>query len=154
MLNKMAKMGLVKKIPTLGRENYYKVESPPLSLILYAESKYMVSERDVKIPELPIGKEVQFSVGEMLAKYFGGELYYSPREDIDIVIVKRKKPIWAFEVKIGEITRAEMIEGVKRMSKVAEKVGFVSLKEKPEEIADLSLGPKELIKIAKELSKI
>ena len=27
MINKMIKMGLVKKIPTLGRENYYKVES-------------------------------------------------------------------------------------------------------------------------------
>ena len=40
------------------------------------------------------------------------------------------------------------------MSKIAERVGFVSLKEKPEEIGDLSLGPKELIKIAKELSKI
>jgi len=154
MINKMAKMGLVKKIPTLGRENYYKVESPPLSLVLYAESKYMVSEREVKAPELPIGKEVQFTVGEMLAKYFGGEQYYSPKEDIDVVIVKRKKPIWAFEVKIGEIGKSEMLEGVKRMSKVAEKVGFVSLKEKPEEIGDLSLGPKELVKIAKELSKI
>jgi hypothetical protein len=35
MVNKFVKMELVKKIPTLSRENYYKVDSPPLSLALY-----------------------------------------------------------------------------------------------------------------------
>ncbi|WP_236752257.1 hypothetical protein [Acidianus sp. HS-5] len=146
-------MGLVQKIPTLSKENYYKVYSPQLSLALYAEAKYRVSELDVKVNELPIGREVQFSVGELLAKYFGGVLYYSPKEDIDVVIVKKKKPIWAFEVKMGEITRGEAKEAIKRMSKVAEKVGLVSLKEKPEEISDLSIGPKELLEIAEEVRK-
>ncbi|ACP37407.1 AAA family ATPase [Saccharolobus islandicus] len=152
MINKLAKMGLVSKILTLGKENYYKVSSPPLSLILYAESKYMVSERDALIEELPIGREVQFSIGEMLAKYFGGQLYYSPKEDIDVVIVRKKKPIWAFEIKMGEITKSEALNSIKRMSKVSERVGFVSLKEKPNDYGDLNLGPKELMQIAKELS--
>ncbi len=152
MINKLAKMGLVSKILTLGKENYYKVSSPPLSLILYAESKYMVGERDALIEELPIGREVQFSIGEMLAKYFGGQLYYSPKEDIDVVIVKKKKPIWAFEIKMGEITKSEALNSIKRMSKVSERVGFVSLKEKPNDYGDLNLGPKELMQIAKELS--
>jgi hypothetical protein len=143
---------LVSKILTLGKENYYKVSSPPLSLILYAESKYMVGERDALIEELPIGREVQFSIGEMLAKYFGGQLYYSPKEDIDVVIVKKKKPIWAFEIKMGEITKSEALNSIKRMSKVSERVGFVSLKEKPNDYGDLNLGPKELMQIAKELS--
>jgi len=58
MVNKLVKMGLVKKIPTLSRENYYKVDTPPLSLALYAESKYAVGERDVEIPDLPVGREV------------------------------------------------------------------------------------------------
>lgn len=49
-------MGLVEKIPTLSKENFYAVKSPPLSLSLYAEAKYAVSERDVKVPSLPIGK--------------------------------------------------------------------------------------------------
>jgi len=153
ILNRLMKMGLVKKIPTLGRENYYMVSSPPLSLILYAESKYLVSERDVEVPELPIGREVQFTIGEMLARYFGGELYYSPREDIDIVVVKKRKPIWAFEVKVGEITKSEALEGLKRMSKVSEKVGFISLRQKPDDFGDLSLGPNELVKIAEQLVK-
>ncbi|WP_229768289.1 hypothetical protein [Sulfodiicoccus acidiphilus] len=30
LLNRLVKMGLVEKIPTLGRENYYKVSSRPL----------------------------------------------------------------------------------------------------------------------------
>ncbi|ADX82144.1 conserved hypothetical protein [Sulfolobus islandicus HVE10/4] len=143
---------MVSKILTLGKENYYKLSSPPLSLILYAESKYMVSERDALIEELPIGREVQFSIGEMLAKYFGGQLYYSPKEDIDVVIVKKKKPIWAFGIKMGEITKSEALNSIKRMSKVSERVGFVSLKEKPNDYGDLNLGPKELMQIAKELS--
>lgn len=153
MVNKLVKMGLVQKVPTLSRENYYRVNSPPLSLALYAEAKYAVSELDVEVRELPIGREVQFSVGELLAKYFGGVLHYSPREDIDVVIVKGKKPVWAFEVKVGEITREEAREAVKRMSRVAEKVGLVSLRERPEEIADMSVGPKELLEIAEEVRK-
>lgn len=37
------------------------------------------------------------------------------------------------------------------MSRVAEKVGLVSLKERPEDYGDLSIGPKELIEIADEV---
>ncbi|NON63530.1 AAA family ATPase [Acidianus sp. RZ1] len=152
MVNKLAKMGLVQKIPTLSRENFYKIRSPPLSLILYAESKYSVSETELKVETLPIGREVQFSIGEMLAKYFNGELYYSPKEDIDIVIMKKRVPIWGFEVKMGEITRSEALNAVKRISKVAKNVGLISLREKPPEgYADLSLGPDELKEIAGKL---
>jgi len=153
MVNKLVKMGLVKKIPTLSRENYYKVDSPPLSLTLYAESKYAVGDRDVEIPDLPIGREVQFSVGEMLARYFKGTLHYSPRKDIDVVIVRGRRPIWAFEVKVGEITREEAMRAVRRMSKVAEKVGLVSLRERPGDYGDLSLGPRELLDIARRVSR-
>ena len=48
MVNKLVKMRLVQKIPTLSREKYYKVKSPPLSLSLYAHSKYVISETDAK----------------------------------------------------------------------------------------------------------
>ncbi|BFH74773.1 hypothetical protein SJAV_27170 [Sulfurisphaera javensis] len=54
---------------------------------------------------------------------------------------------------MGEITTSEAKEVVKKLSKVAPKVGLISLKEKPPEIADVSLGPKELINIAKEMNK-
>lgn len=54
MINKLVKMGLVQRIPTLSRENFYKIRSSPLSLILYAESKYSVNETEVKVETLPI----------------------------------------------------------------------------------------------------
>ena len=153
MVNKLAKMGLVQKIPTLSRENYYRIRSPALSLTLYAESKYAISETDLEVKDLPIGREVQFSIGEMLSKYFGGVQYYSPKEDIDVIIVKKKKPIWAFEIKMGEFSSSEAREVVKRMDKIAEKVGLVSLREKPPDYGDLSIGPEELIEIANQLVK-
>jgi len=154
MVNKLVKMGLAQKIPTLSKEKYYKIRSPPLSLTLYAESKYAISETDLEVKDLPIGREVQFSIGEMLSKYFGGVQYYSPKEDIDVIIVKKKKPIWAFEVKMGEFTSSEAKEAVKKMSKIAEKVGLVSLREKPPDYGDISIGPKELLEIANQLTKL
>jgi hypothetical protein len=39
------------------------------------------------------------------------------------------------------------------MSKIAEKVGLVSLRERPGDYGDLSLGPKELLEIAREVSR-
>ncbi|MEJ2775349.1 AAA family ATPase [Sulfolobaceae archaeon RB850M] len=154
MVNKLVKMGLAQKIPTLSKEKYYKIRSPPLSLTLYAESKYAISETDLEVKDLPIGREVQFSIGEMLSKYFGGVQYYSPKEDIDVIIVKKKKPVWAFEVKMGEFTSSEAKEAVKKMSKIAEKVGLVSLRERPPDYGDISIGPKELLEIANQLTKL
>jgi len=152
ILNKLSNMGLVQKVPTLGRGNYYKIESPVVSLILYAEAKYKVSERDVSVQELPLGREAQFAVGELLARHFNGTLYYSPKEDIDVVIVQKKKPVWSFEVKVGKITNTEAREAVARMSRVTKNTGLVSLRERPPDIADVSLGPEELISLAKKLS--
>ncbi|BBD73397.1 hypothetical protein HS1genome_1786 [Sulfodiicoccus acidiphilus] len=70
-----------------------------------------MSEREGKVGELPVGRELQFNVGEMLARYFGGTLRRSPREDIDVVIVKGRKATWTFEVKVGQITRGEPPRG-------------------------------------------
>jgi len=39
------------------------------------------------------------------------------------------------------------------MDKIAEKVGLVSLREKPPDYGDLSIGPEELIEIANQLVK-
>ncbi len=104
--------------------------------------------------ELPIGREVQFSVGEMLANYFNAAQYYSPREDIDVILVKGRRRIWAFEVKQGGFTQREAIDAVAKMRRVAERVGLVSLSEKPPEVGDLSIGPPgELLNMAEELAR-
>ncbi|ABP95269.1 MULTISPECIES: AAA family ATPase [Metallosphaera] len=151
LMNRLSKMGLVRKIRTLGKELYYRHVSPVISLAFYAESKYLVSDRDVKIPELPIGLEVQFSVGEMISEYYGGDFVYSPREDIDVIVMKGRRRLIAFEVKMGEISESEAREAVRRMGRVAERVGLISLRERPPEIGDVSLGPTELLEMSREL---
>ena len=153
ILSKLSKMGVLRAVPTLGRERYYTVRSPVLSLILYAEAKYSVSDLGAAPPELPIGREVQFTVGEMLASYYGAVQRYSPREDIDVVLTRGRRRLWAFEVKLGPFTRPEAAEAVARLRKVAERAGLVSLSERPPEVGDASLGPQELYQMARELAK-
>ncbi|MEZ0318580.1 MAG: hypothetical protein ABWK05_01115 [Pyrobaculum sp.] len=72
--------------------------------MLYAEAKYSVSDTEAPPPELPIGREVQFSVGELLAELHDAMLYYSPRGDVDVVLVKGRRRVWAYEVKTGPFT--------------------------------------------------
>ncbi|MFZ8810664.1 MAG: ATP-binding protein, partial [Pyrobaculum sp.] len=56
-------------------------------------------------------------------------------------------------VEIGEITRYEAVRAVKRMSKVAEKIGLVSLRGRSGDYGDLSLGPRWLLEIARKVSR-
>jgi len=151
ILHKLTEMGILRAIPTLGREKYYTVRSPALSMILYAEAKYSISDVGQAEVELPLGREAQFTVGEMLANYYGAVQYYSPREDIDVVLVKGRERVWAFEVKLGPFTRREAVEAAAKLKRVAKRAGLVSLSETPPDVADASLGPGELLQMAKEL---
>ncbi|MGC8583971.1 MAG: ATP-binding protein [Thermoproteus sp.] len=153
ILARLAKMGVLRAIPTLGRERYYAVRSPALSLILYAEAKYNVSDLGSTPPELPLGREAQFTVGEMLAEHFGATQRYSPREDVDVVLTRGRRRIWAFEVKMGPFTAGEAKEAASKLRKVAEKTGLVSLAETPPDVADLSLGPRELVEMARDIAR-
>lgn len=153
ILSRLAKMGVLRAIPTLGRERYYVVRSPALSMLLYAEAKYHVGDLDATPPELPLGREAQFSIGEMLADYFDAAQRYSPREDIDVVLTKGRRRLWAFEVKTGPFTRQEAVEAAAKLKRVAERAGLVSLSEKPPDVADLSIGPQELVDMAKEMAR-
>lgn len=153
ILSRLTKMGVLRAIPTLGREKYYVVRSPALSSLLYAEAKYHVGDLDATPPELPLGREAQFSVGEMLADYFDAAQRCSPREDIDVVLTKGRRRLWAFEVKMGPFTQREAVEAVAKLKRVAERAGLVSLSERPPDVADLSVGPKELVDMAKEMAR-
>ncbi len=153
ILSKLTQMGLLRGIPTLGRERYYVIRSPVLSLILYAEAKYSITELGVSSIELPIGREVQFSIGEMLSNYFNATQHYSPKEDIDVVLVRGRRRVWAFEIKQGAFTQREAVEAVSKMRRIAEKVGLVSLSERPPDVGDVSIGPQELLSMAEELAR-
>ena len=148
-------MGLVMKVPIYGEKRkarwYYKISSPIISLLFYAEAKYSVSFTE-SVGELPIGREVQFSIGEMLAEKYKATLAYSPYEDIDIVLMDKSKPIIGYEVKMGEFTKSEAERAVERIRRAGiPKAGLISLSERPDFNADEVLGPEELVKVADEV---
>ena len=165
LLSQLEKMGLVEKIPlwkTRRNRYYYKHRSPLLSILLRIDE--LVEEHGVE-PDIQsiiydIALETQFMLGELLARYHKLSRAYTilphGQGDIDIVLLdKTKKPVIAYEVKIGEITRNEARKIVERIKEYGiPRVGLVSLTEKPlEEKVDEALGPQEIIAIAEELRK-
>ncbi|MCY0882990.1 MAG: AAA family ATPase [Acidianus infernus] len=105
-LETLQNMGLVEKIPIYGEKKrarwYYKISSPIISLIFYAEAKYNVSFTE-NVGELPIGREVQFSIGDLLAEKHSATLAYSPYEDIDIVLLDKgiKRVFYSMRIRTG-----------------------------------------------------
>jgi len=163
LLSQLERMGLVEKIPlwkTRGGRYYYKHRSPLLSILLKIEE--LVEEHGVK-PDpqtlmYDLALELQFMLGELLARHHGLNRAYTilphRQGDIDIVLLdKSKKPVIAYEVKIGEISRSEARKAIEKIRGYGiPRVGLISLSEKPpEENIDEALGPQEIIVIAEEL---
>jgi predicted AAA+ superfamily ATPase len=154
-LETLVNMGLVEKIPIYGERKrarwYYRISSPIISLMFYAEAKYNISFSE-RAEDLPLGREIRFSIGELLAEKYEADLAYSPYEDIDVVLLKKGKPIIGYEVKIGEFNKAEADRAIERIRSAGiPRAGLVSLKEKPNFNADEELGPEELVNCAKEV---
>ncbi|WP_231136295.1 hypothetical protein [Acidianus ambivalens] len=104
------------------------------------------------VGELPIGREVQFSIDELLAEKHNATLAYSPYEDIDIVLLEKGKPIIGYEVKLGEFSKAEAEKSIERIRRAGiPKAGLISLKEKPNFNADEELGPGDLVRISRDV---
>ncbi|MGC8832183.1 MAG: hypothetical protein ACP5PQ_06355, partial [Thermoproteota archaeon] len=123
-----------------------------------SESSYMKIDRSMVLSVL--GKELQFSLGEMLAEYLGGIRSYmilpDGKGDVDIVILdsKGKTPIIGYEVKIGEISESEAKKAVEQIhSQGIPRAGLVSLSEKPPRVAGSheEIGPEELVDLAMKL---
>ncbi|MQL56188.1 AAA family ATPase [Acidianus ambivalens] len=155
-LDTLFKMGLIKKIRVYkggkGSEWYHDLDSPIMSVTFYAEAKYKVSEKGNKIVDLsyPISKELQFSIGEMLAEYYNAELAYVPQGDIDVVLLKKGKPFIAYEVK-NKFTEKEARKAIERIKDFGiSRAGLVGVLEDPPNSED-SIGPERLIEIAKEI---
>jgi len=158
ILDTLANMGLVEKIKIYGDRRrarwYYRISSPIISLMFYAEAKYNVSFTET-LGELPIGREVQFSIGEMMAEYKNLTFAYSPYEDIDVVLLNNDKPVIGYEVKLGRFSKSEGEKSVERIRRAGiPKAGLISLTEKPNfSLADEVLGPEDLVKIAEYVFK-
>ncbi|MEM3216039.1 MAG: hypothetical protein QXS17_03935 [Candidatus Micrarchaeaceae archaeon] len=161
ILDKLAKMGLVEKIPlwnVKGARFYYRINSPVLSIAYYLDQKYRIAESGVEVQkpviESLIGKEVERAISNLLSQYKGlrGAYTIAKDGDIDVVLLdkKAKNPLAAYEVKIGEISTAEAHKAIERIHSAGiADVGLVSLSKKPGEVkgANELLGPDELFDI-------
>ncbi|NHV99108.1 MAG: ATP-binding protein [Thaumarchaeota archaeon] len=170
LLERLTCMGILEKIPlwkTRGSRNYFKHRSPLLSLVYYLDQKLNISESPrVKIDEgiilSVLGRELQFSLGEMLAEYLGGVRSYmilpGGKGDVDIVILdsKGRAPMIGYEVKIGEISESEARRSIELIhSQGIPRAGLISLSEKPPRVSGSheELGPEELASITRKLRR-
>ncbi|MGC8831950.1 MAG: AAA family ATPase [Thermoproteota archaeon] len=170
LLERLTGMGLLEKIllwKTRGSRYYFKHRSPLLSVIYYIDQKYNITDGIYRVVDSNqflsvIGREFQFSLGEMLAEYIDGRRGYAilpnGQGDIDIVILdsKGKKPIVGYEVKIGELDRHEAEKAVETIhSHGIPKAGLVSASTRPPSVPGSyeELGPEELVNIAEHVSR-
>jgi hypothetical protein len=163
VLEKMAKMGLVRKLKawrSRGARVYYRHYSPLLSLVYYLDQKFSVSEGYPADPESArsaMGREVEYCVAELMAERDGGApgFHVSPEGDVDVVILKGGRAVAGYEVKVGAFERSEARRAIERMCSLGlPRTGLVSLKERPPEIEGAeTLGPEDLVAAAERVSR-
>ena len=165
LLTQLEDVGLVEKIrlwKTRRNRYYYKHRSPLLSILLRVSEQ--VEECGIRPDHQSVmydlALETQFMLGELLAKHHNLIRAYTilphGEGDIDIVLLsKGKKPVIAYEVKEGEATRSEVRKATDKIRKYGiPMAGIISLTEKPPtENSDETLGPEEVIAIAKKLRR-
>ncbi|MGC9001279.1 MAG: hypothetical protein ACP5J2_09985, partial [Caldisericum sp.] len=151
---------------TRGSRYYFK-HSPIVSIAYYIDQKLNLTEGMHKKVEANLvssimGKEFQFSLGEMLAEYISGRRGYTilPNKegDIDIIILdaKGKKPIIGYKVKIGKIEAEDAKKAVEKIHSYGiPKAGLISASAKLESVPGSyeELGPEEIIEIAEKVNR-
>lgn len=116
VLRVLEEMGLVKRVPlwrTRGARVYYRHRSPLLSLL------YSVADVVEELGQPPsvealrsrYGVELQFTLGELLARLHGARRGYSLQpsgRDVDVVLLDgRGRPLIGYEVKMGRMAAGE-----------------------------------------------
>ncbi|MGB9727927.1 MAG: AAA family ATPase [Nitrososphaeria archaeon] len=169
LLDRLCEMGILEKImlyKTRGSRYYFK-HSPIVSIAYYIDQKLNLTEGMHKKVEANLvssimGKEFQFSLGEMLAEYISGRRGYTilPNKegDIDIIILdaKGKKPIIGYKVKIGKIEAEDAKKAVEKIHSYGiPKAGLISASAKLESVPGSyeELGPEEIIEIAEKVNR-
>ena len=162
ILDQMARMGLVEKIPlwrTRGARVYYRHRSSLASILLRLDEEYGEGQALPSSSEIfsYLGLELQFFLGELLAEHKGLKRAYTilpgGRGDIDIVLTRKGRPVIAYEVKAGAISVKEAKEIVEKIKEYGvPKVGLVSLAERPPEAAEETPGPEDVVRVAKDLA--
>jgi hypothetical protein len=166
IIERLVNMGLLEKISlwkTRGARFYFKHRSPIVSIIQYIDQKLNITETpkinvNREIVTNAISREIQFSLGEMMAEYIGGKRAYTIllNGDIDIVILdeRGRTPIIGYEVKIGDIDVSEARKAIERIhGQGIPRAGLISISTKPPKIPGSyeEIGPEEIIGIAERI---
>ena len=116
VLRVLEEVGLVERIPlwrTRRARVYYRHRSSLVSL-LYSIADYVEEVGETPSPDTLLaryGVELQFNLGELLAERKGLRRGYSIPQggrDIDVVLLdKRGRPEWGYEVKMGRLDTRE-----------------------------------------------
>jgi len=116
VLRVLEEIGLVERVPlwrTRRARVYYRHRSSLVSL-LYSVADYVEEVGGMPSPDMLLaryGVELQFGLGELLAERRGLRRGYSIPQggrDIDVVLLdKRGKPEWGYEVKMGRLDARE-----------------------------------------------
>ena len=102
----MEDMDLIERIPIYdSRGNYYTVKSKVMELYFYIDEKYNIESSNTTLIKKVINERmpfhIQFFAGELMAEILDGTFrYYVAKDhDIDIIVTKRKRPVFIGEVK-------------------------------------------------------
>jgi len=171
VLDKLASMGLVTRTRlwrTRGRRIYYRHASPLLGIIYGLVERHAVDEYPAPVGSLEnsslslYSRELQFSLAELLAEHHEGLPAYTilpgGRGDVDIVVLDKRarRPLAAYEVKLGTCSREDYSKALERARAVAaERAGIICLKhplDEPPRGLEL-LGPEEIHRIAVETAR-
>ncbi len=161
-LSVLEKMGLVERVRlwrTRGARVYYRHRSTLLSLLYYMLDYVELGVKPgLEAVRSRYALELQFDLGELLARHKGLERAYmvSPEGwDVDVVLLDRRgRPVWGYEVKLGGITPSEARRAADRIRGAGiPRAGVVSLSEEPPEIREIdeALGPEHLLEMARKV---
>ena len=165
ILNVLAEMGLVEKIPLWRTRNarvYYRHRSSILSLLY----RIIDQVEELGLPPSPeqlrsaYGVELQFNIGELLASVKQLKRGYSIQpdgRDIDVVLLDRRGAAeWGYEVKTGKVDAREVDEFARYASRLGiRRTGYVALggvRGEPRLVDEL-LDAEALARIAVEASR-
>ncbi|RUM47965.1 MAG: hypothetical protein DSY37_01065 [Hyperthermus sp.] len=167
LLDRLSEIGLVAKTRlwrTRGARVYYRHSSPLLAIVYGLAERYGIDEQPGYDPGLLLdaarslyARELQFTLGELLAEHHGGLQAYTllpgGQGDIDVVVLdhKGRRAIAAYEVKLGPCSQSDMKTALQRAEVIgAKKAGIACLggiESQPPPGLE-ALGPQELAEAA------
>jgi len=151
----MEDMDLIERVPLYEkRGNFYSVKSKIMELYYYLDEKYDIEAdkptliKEVFFERAPL--HIQFFIGELMAELLDGTFRYHMTKDfdIDIIVTKRRKPIFVGEVKWRKkVSKSDIRKFITNTEKFDCRKALVS--RVPFEAKDVEvITPKELLKMA------